>query len=202
MPGSNPYKPLIDVIDILLRKNRMADKGFSVHLSELPVFPLNSIGFDDLKNCFDRLHIPITKIVIAMFYFQKLSSDDENRLLAEKRSLESSSDVKIETELQKNGVVFDDDKAAIKFGDQLCFLPSFKNEHDFCRIMFRKEIDQPVDWSVIYQEMSGTQEVIGNIKNKRTVQDTMYAINNRVKSSFNTKDNLFSWTNKSVKRNF
>ena len=39
-------------------------------------------------------------------------------------------------------------------------------------------------------------------KEKRSVQDTMYALNKRIKETINTEDDLFIWKEKSIKRNY
>lgn len=110
-----------------------------------------------------------------------------------------------EVVILKKGVKFDDNKATISIGNTKCQLPPHKNEHFFCRAMFQCPVNEFVDWSIIYENMDKINEFNnkeGANKEKRSVQDTMYALNNRVKEVFNTNNNLFTWKNKSIKRNY
>lgn len=119
------------------------------------------------------------------------------------RSEKTAPDIKLKKiKLNSASVIFNDEKAMLAIGKQICSLPPFKNEHYFCRAMFSRPVKEPVDWSLIYQEMTGGHEEMPDPKNKRTVQDTMYALNNRIKEVANTDDALFTWENKSIKRNF
>lgn len=97
-------------------------------------------------------------------------------------------------------VKFDDDNAYLIAGDRSVAMPPFKNEHLFCRAVFKRKKKEPVDWSIIYQEMTGKAEPDDQEKNKKAVQDTMYAINNRIKEVLETKDDLFIWREKTVTR--
>ena len=81
-------------------------------------------------------------------------------------------------------------------------LPPFKNEHYLCRVIFKRAIHQPIDWSLIYKEMTEDDEEITEKKNARMVQDAVYRLNERIKKEVNTDDGFFSWRNKSVIRNF
>lgn len=97
-------------------------------------------------------------------------------------------------------IKFDDNGASIKINNQIVSLPPYKNEHFFCREMFKHLMKEPIDWSIIYKTMNG--EVDNQEKNKRTVFDTMYAINKRIEETINTKDKLFVWNEKTVARQF
>ena len=73
--------------------------------------------------------------------------------------------------------------------------------------MFKKKANQPVDWSVVYEKMSGDYEKhYGKASNKRehwrTVYDTMIRINDRIKKEVHTSNDLFSWQELTIKRNF
>jgi len=107
--------------------------------------------------------------------------------------------------LSDNNISFDDDKAKIIIGKKECQLPAYKNEHYFCRAIFQHPVDEFVDWSIIFENMDKTLNS-GNkkdsTKDKRSIQDTMYAINKRIKGVVNTDDDLFTWKDKSVKRNY
>lgn len=103
--------------------------------------------------------------------------------------------------LAKVRVDFNDDEVKIIAGKAECPLPPFKNEHFFCRSMFKHLPKEFIDWSIIYNEMENI-EPTDKIKNKRAIQDTMYAVNNRIKDVFPTDDDLFTWKEKSVARNY
>ena len=70
--------------------------------------------------------------------------------------------------------------------------------------MFKYPASQPVDWTIVYQEITGLEPSFDGKKamekNKRTVQDTMYRVNNRIKEDLDINDNLFVWDEKTVKR--
>jgi len=98
-------------------------------------------------------------------------------------------------------VEFDDDTTTINIEKHKIPLPAFKNEHYFCREMFQYKVEEPVDWSIVCQRMDASKEIPDKGKMK-PLQDTMYRVNNRVKEIIGTDDDLFSWENKSIKRNF
>jgi len=114
-------------------------------------------------------------------------------------SVESSRGAKIS--LSSHKIIFDDNGAMIVTGELKCPLPPHKNEHFFCRAMFQFLPKEFIDWSTIYEKMENI-EPIDEDKNKRSVLDTMYAVNNRVKEIFNTDDKLFTWKEKSITRNY
>jgi len=101
-------------------------------------------------------------------------------------------------------VSYDDKEIAVKVGNFGVLLPASKNEQFFCRAMFKYPASQPVDWTIVYQEITGLEPSFDNKKqmqrNKRTVQDTMYRVNNRIKEDLDINDNLFVWDEKTVKR--
>lgn len=109
-------------------------------------------------------------------------------------------------ELSGMDVSFNDESGIILIGNRECALPAFKNGHFFCRVMFRRQAGEPVDWSIVFKEMnefspprSGRDDPNAD---KKSVQDTMYAVNKRVKKLIPTEDDLFRAEGKSVKRNF
>lgn len=110
-----------------------------------------------------------------------------------------------EFKLGTHDIKFDEGEGSIEIGGKKCFLPPFKNEHYFCQIMFKQKVRKPVDWLEIYERMTGNDENYQETLTRehwRSVYDTMIRINNRIKESFNTKDSLFTWQEKTVKRNF
>ncbi len=109
--------------------------------------------------------------------------------------------------LKDKEIQYDDKEARILIGGTICQLPPYKNEHYLCGVMFKKKANQPIDWSVVYEKMSGDYEKhYGKASNKRehwrTVYDTMIRVNNRIKKELHTTDDLFSWQELTIKRNF
>lgn len=109
--------------------------------------------------------------------------------------------------LKDKAILYDDKAACLRIDSTPCQLPPYKNEHYLCRVMFKKKANQPVDWSVVYEKMSGDYEKhysknYGKREHWRTVYDTMRRVNNRVKRELDTTDELFSWQELTIKRNF
>jgi len=101
-------------------------------------------------------------------------------------------------------VEFLDEEVILKLGDKKCALPPYKNEHFFCRATFEHQINEPIDWSIIYEKMTGYyEEHFGKPKDAREnwhrVYDTMEAINKRVKELLDI-EKLFVWQEKTIKR--
>jgi len=101
-------------------------------------------------------------------------------------------------------VKFLDEEAALKLGDKKCALPPYKNEHFFCRAAFEHQINEPIDWSIVYEKMTGYyEEHFGKSKDTREnwhrVYDTMEAINKRAKETLGI-EKLFIWQEKTIKR--
>ncbi|MBI3045963.1 MAG: hypothetical protein HYY86_00250 [Candidatus Harrisonbacteria bacterium] len=213
--SESPYQRLIDIIDTILIKNETTKRGgeISLHILEIPSLPQNGLS---IKMIEDLLVTLKKKGAIRTFEFQnggtqhvipKLDRITEKKLLAERQRLFDLSKIDaLETNqpvsLKDERINFDDEEATIHVGKRKCSLPPFKNEHFFCRAMFSYRPNEPVDWSAVYRQMTGGQEDIAEAKYKRTVQDTMYALNNRIKEVINTKDTLFTWENRTIKRNF
>lgn len=103
-------------------------------------------------------------------------------------------------------VEFDDKKAAILIGKIYIQLPPHKDEHYFCRVMFKHEKNKPIDWSEIYEEVTGSYEKYygkpSDIReNWRPIYDTLHRVNKRVKEQVGTDVELFTWQEKTVRRN-
>lgn len=112
---------------------------------------------------------------------------------------------KIETEiinLKDKKAEFDEVTSAIIINNKRCSLPTAKNEEYLARAMFSREVGESVDWSIIYKEMTGSDNVIGNIKNKKTLTDTIDRLNKRIKNTLGIEDKLISCENKTMRRNY
>lgn len=126
---------------------------------------------------------------------QGFSSIDKQNQKTEKVSLGS----------QK--INFDDDKAIIQIGERLVPLPPYKNEHYFCRAVWEHKVNEPVDWSSLFEKMTGYYEAYYGKppqirENWRLVYDVVRSVNSRVKEVAKTDDSLFTWQEKTVKRNY
>ena len=109
-----------------------------------------------------------------------------------------------EQKTQSDKVEFLDEESVLKLGDKKCPLPPYKNEHFFCRAAFEHQINEPIDWSIIYEKMTGYYgEHFGKSKDTREnwhrVYDTMEAINKRAKELLDI-EKLFVWQEKTIKR--
>ena len=109
-----------------------------------------------------------------------------------------------EQKKQSGKIEFLDEEAILKLGDKKCALPPYKNEHFFCRAAFEHQINEPIDWSIIYEKMTGYyEEHFGKSKdtreNQHRVYDAMEAINKRAKELLNI-EKLFVWQEKTIKR--
>lgn len=96
---------------------------------------------------------------------------------------------------------FYDSKSLLKINSRGVPLPAFTNEHYLCRVMFEYMVGEWVDWSVIYEKMTGN-EPNNEVKNSRMVRDAMYALNERVREIAKIDKDLLDWKNKSLKRIF
>jgi hypothetical protein len=97
-------------------------------------------------------------------------------------------------------LVFVDHEATLMLGDAVAHLPPMKNEHCFCRAMFKHRVNELVDWSIPYEEMTGSEKFPpDHEKAKRMVYDTYQAVNDRAKRHLSI-DRLFVWEGKTIKR--
>ena len=58
-------------------------------------------------------------------------------------------------QLKSTNISYDDDKPALKIGEQTVAIPAYKNEHYFCRAMYEYKKDEAVDWTVVWEKMTG-----------------------------------------------
>jgi len=97
-------------------------------------------------------------------------------------------------------IEFLDEESALKLGDKKCALPPYRSEHYFCRIVFEYPVGEAIDWSTIAEKMDMLREdVKGTERNKRSLYDTVRAINKRVKEVLGI-DELFIWEGNTIKR--
>ncbi len=100
--------------------------------------------------------------------------------------------------ISNKNIEFLDNKAQLKLKNKACQLPAFKNEHFLCRAMFEFQIEEPVDWSIIYEKMTGEEPKKNGKKELRVVYDAMEAVNKRTMDGFGKK--IFIWSKKTITR--
>lgn len=104
--------------------------------------------------------------------------------------------------IKEKKVEFDEVTSTITINGKKCPLPPATNIDYLARAMFSREVGEPVDWSIIYREMTGSQAVIGSKTNKKSVEDTVLRLNQKIQNIFGTEDKLISCKNKSIIRNY
>ena len=102
--------------------------------------------------------------------------------------------------LKNQKIIFNDIKAVIQIGNQKVQLIPHKNEHLFYRAMFNQSKRSPISWDKVYEILQGTQS--SSKEDRKSVFDTMYRINKRIKKELCIEENLFSRKNNLIIRNF
>ena len=107
--------------------------------------------------------------------------------------------------LSDNGLVpcqllsdFLGDECVLKIGNVKIKLPPSGNEMDFCRVIYKYPVNKTVDWSEIYEEMTGDLSFERSESKKKKISDTARSLNRRVEN--NNFNALFSWQRKTVSR--
>lgn len=109
--------------------------------------------------------------------------------------------LKPKVRLKSAKIKYDDQAARLYVGDQKCQMPPYRNEHSLCRAMFGYKVNEPVDWSEIYEKINESEPELPE-PCSRMIWDAMNALNKRVKKDINTDDKLFTWQGKTIKRNY
>jgi len=204
-------KTILDIIRVIQKRLEISPKNDKVLFFAPDEFrgeDYERIGKRDLKNA-----------------LRKLSEDEKIIQLKDVQCLDRlgwRSGEKIELRINREGfekfckehlrkhkasigkVEFLDNESVLKLGDKKCALPPYKNEHFFCRAAFEHQINEPIDWSIIYEKMTGYyEEHFGKSKDTREnwhrVYDTMEAINKRTKEVLDI-EKLFVWQEKTIRR--
>ncbi len=76
-------------------------------------------------------------------------------------------------------VKFDDETATLSLGAKSTQLPPYKYEHQMCQVMFKYRLGEPVDTSLVYEEMMADDKDWDD-QAKRMIKDTVRRINQRV----------------------
>lgn len=112
----------------------------------------------------------------------------------------SDSDGQPKTRLSEQQIRFNDDNATIFVGSKRCPLPVCKYEHYFARTMWERPVGEPVSWDIVAEEMH--EHMGGRDLKGKTVMDTMYRLNDRIREIANTDDELFSRKSQNIVRNY
>ena len=165
----------------------LTDIGAIAHILD-PSIP---IGISGTENLPDRN--PLMYQIFQKFALLNTSKVKEVKKLIEEKT---------EAPLEK--IKFIDTEAAIVAGTHRCNLPPNKNEHYLCRAMFARKINEPVDWSIIFEEITGSEMGAEGLSEpeKKSIRDTMFLLNERIKSCFNTKRRFLKRRSGTIIRNF
>lgn len=182
------------------------------------VYKLENLKAIKISKQFTYIDSGLTKVIFKEnaseseangFHLKILPKFDEvyGELRKKAEKLQPKENSAPKTSLKSQEIKFDDDKSLIQIGKQNIPIPPYKNEHYFCRAIFEHAINEPIDWSIVYEKMTGFHEAYygkpqKTEENWRIVYDTMRAINQRVKDTINTNDDLFTWQEKTIKRNY
>ncbi len=102
--------------------------------------------------------------------------------------------------IQIEKVSFNDDTGCLIVNDLTdVAMPPFENEHDLCRAMFKRPVNEPIDWSIIFEEITGN-EIQDNRKDAKMILDTCNRINKRIGSILGGEIKLFLWKKQTIKR--
>lgn len=207
----NLPETILDIIRVIQDKLEIAperDKTLVISLWDFQDRNGDAIPKDDLKNGLRKLAEDE-----KLFQLKDIQClDRQGRFAGEKIELEINrerfkkfyKEYLREQKVPSNKVEFLDEESVLKLGDKKCALPPYKNEHFFCRAAFEHQVNEPIDWSIIYEKMTGYyEEHFGKSKdtrqNQRRVYDAMEAINKRVKELLDI-EKLFVWQEKTIKR--
>lgn len=110
------------------------------------------------------------------------------------------------TEQQRDSS-FSENPPKIKINSFSIELPPHKNEHWLCKTLYSKNytIGELIDWSSLYEaitqsEISDDKEEIR--KQSKMIYDAVDSINKRVQEKLGTREDLLTWKNKTIRRNF
>lgn len=100
-----------------------------------------------------------------------------------------------------NAVTFNEANASLQWMDKVLSLRPDSLEYYFCKALYQYPPHENIDWSEIYEAMTN-EEPEDHKKATRSIKDTIKRLNKHAKEAFPDLENLFSWNNRCVKRNF
>jgi len=120
---------------------------------------------------------------------------------------ENSKDkLKLKIHLENTTIDYDDNKPSIKIGKKEVALPPYKNEHFLCRAMYEYRKGEAVDWSIIWEKMTGYDENPDKPEPQKSdwhsVYDTMRALNKRIQECISTDNFFLVWKEQTITRNY
>jgi hypothetical protein len=128
------------------------------------------------------------------------------KLLSTVISKEGKKEEKEKVSLRSMPISYDVERCVIKIGHLEVKLPPGRYESDFCKTMFKYKPNKPISWDIIWDGIMGSsltgEKPEPTRENWQMVYDTMRRINKRIKQTLNVDENLFSWKEKQVIRNF
>ena len=100
-------------------------------------------------------------------------------------------------------ITFNKHKSIVSVNKYEIQIPPDTNAAGLCLAMSNEKVGVWIEWQVVYEVIAGINNLDKpNEKNERTVIDAMYAVNNRIKKSLNTKDDLFTFRKHAIRRNY
>lgn len=190
---------LFSLIAVSLRQGQLKD----IELSEdrLLSIGLSKEGLDLAMQALEARGIITRKVV--KFSSGLTASSSEAKFVSTATPIYNKPVYILNIDLEKFEAVapaeFSDDDATITIGSKVVHLPRAKNEHYFCRAIFKESVNKAVDWDVIYEEITGNSNYEDAAKAKRSVYDTYEKINNRLKEEASI-EGLFIWETRTIIR--
>lgn len=131
---------------------------------------------------------PIINKIKALLPKEKISHDSEMQ--------------KDNNTLKNKKVSFNEEFPEIKIGKTTIKLPPNKKEYLFCKAIFKHKKKEAIDWSTIWEDMTGEELTMKEPRNERYVLDAVNAINKRIKKELQTEYKVFLWQEKTISRQF
>lgn len=181
-----------------------------------------SLSWDAIRPSLYEAHSNMVRICNIAEESSQMTGDEKNleainNLISQKRTQEKAtgknkvkelklfhiyeSKKEIKKTLTNSVVKFDDTVPAIFVDEVEIPLPAYGKEHYFCRAMWKRKLNEAIDWSEIYNDMeSKGVDFIPDKELWRYVYDAKNDVNKRIKDITGTTEKLFDWNSKTVKR--
>ena len=176
---------------------------------------LREHGFrDEAEQFAEADDVPIlVRIVEPVNYYDALSVQiirairkEATEKLRTLRAVRANLDGSRKGSLRGKPIKFDEARSMISVDGKECQLPPQSHEAYLARAIFKRRIAEHVDWSLLYEEIVGGSALrFGKEiqeKERRMVRDTKERFNNRICDFFHTDDELLTWRNMGLFRNF
>lgn len=170
----------------------------------------------DIKEDIDKLLILLACESMGLYVITCIDKDEDciNEFVANiglSDSLLEQLDLEIDsssTEKQKiSGMVYNNAKATITLRSRVCNLKIDSLQHRIYKALFKKPIGKLICWDEIWEQISNSSYTDDDFdkdlkKHRRSLYDAVRGLNNKAKDALNTKEDLLTWTNNSIKRNY